>query len=407
VSPAARSPAVCLVGESYFPNLDGGAVHSRSLAEALARAGHPVLVITRQDYPSYPARETLGGVPVIRVPPTQHSGMLGRYLSMFTVGAQVFLRRRDYDLLLVSSLRILGLPVVALARLLGKPCVARADSCGELSGEYALRPPGRRGLRDGLAIAWFRARNLVVKRADAFVSISSAVSEEFRALGIPADRIHDITNGIDTDAFAPIPESEKAAERARLGLPVDAVIVAYSGRLTTEKGLPLLMRTWVRVSRAHPEAHLVLIGSGENLPLSCEPELRAFTARHDLEKRVTFTGAVERVHEVLRCADLFAFPSETEALGLALIEALSCEVPAVASRVGGIPDIVDDGVQGRLFESGDEDGLCAALDALIADPDVRREMGRRGRERALERFSLPRIITRYQALFDAVLGARD
>lgn len=406
MSPSDRAPGVCLVGESYFPNLDGGAVHSRSLAEALDKAGHPVLVITRQDYSSYPARETLGSVPVIRVGPTQRSGMLGRYLSMFSVGAQVWRRRRDYDVLLVSSLRILGLPVVALARLLGKPCIARADSCGELSGAYALRPPGQRGPRDWLAMAWFGARNLVVKRAEAFVSISSAITEEFLALGIPAERIHDITNGIDTDAFAPIPDSEKAGERARLGLPESAVIVAYSGRLTTEKGLPLLVRTWARVHAAHPEAHLVLIGSGANLPLSCEPALRAFVAANDLEKSVTFTGAVDRVYEVLRCADLFAFPSETEALGLALIEALSCEVPAVASRVGGIPDIVDDGVHGRLFESGDEEGLLGALCALIEDPALRRRMGQRGRERVLERFSLPRIIARYQSLFDAVLEAK-
>lgn len=400
---ATRSLRICLVGESYYPNLDGGAVHSRSLAEALARAGHRVLVITRRDFESYPARETLGGVPVIRVPPTQRSGLLGRYSSMLTVAAQVFARRREIDLLLVSSLRILGLPVVALARLLGKPCVTRADSCGELSGTYALRPAGQRGLRDWLALAWFRARNLVVKRSDAFVAISSAIHEEFRELGIPEARIHDITNGIDTDVFRPVGADERAALRRKLGLPSDAVVLAYSGRLTTEKGLPLLVRTFARIHAAHPETHLLLVGSGENLPLSCEEELRRFVQENGLDGDVTFTGAVSNVQAWLQCSDLFVFPSETEALGLALIEALACELPAVATRVGGIPDVVEDDVHGRLVASGDGDALFAAVSTLVDDPETRRRLGRNGRERAIERFALPRITARYAQLFDSLV----
>lgn len=398
-----RSLGICLVGESYYPNLDGGAVHSRSLAEALARAGHRVLVITRRDFDAYPARETLGGVPIIRVPPTQRSGMLGRYFSMFTVAARVFAARRETDLLLVSSLRILGLPVVGLARLLGKPCVTRADSCGELSGEYALRPEGQRGLRDWLALAWFRGRNLVVKRSDAFVAISSAIHEEFVELGIPEERICDITNGIDTDVFQPLDASGRAALRRKLALPADAVVLVYSGRLTTEKGLPLLVRTFARLHEAHPETHLLLVGSGDHLPLSCEAELRAFVSEHGLEPFVTFTGAVSNVHEHLQCSDVFVFPSETEALGLALIEALACEVAAVAARVGGIPDVVEDGVHGRLVEPGSGDALLAAVSELVSDPEARRRLGRRGRERVVERFALPGITARYAALFDSLV----
>jgi len=392
---------LCIVAESYFPNLDGGAVHARSLAEALARHGFQTSVLTRLNDATYAGRELLGGVDVLRVPPTQRAGIISRYFSMVTVAVALWRRRHSYDILLVSSLRILGLPAMLVARLTGTPCVLRADSCGEMSGDYAVRPAGQRGPSDVIKSAWFRLRNRVLVGAPAFIAICRPIMDEFVAAGVDPARIAWIANGIDATHFAPLPDlAERRHRRASLGIPVDREIVLYSGRLTSDKGLMLLVQAWRRIRADRPTAHLVLVGSGARMTLSVEAELRSYVHDNDLGDSVTFTGAVSDAAPYARCADLFAFPSETEALPLALLEALACEVPAVASRVGGIPDVMTHGTHGLLVERGNEDELVRGILDLLADPARRSAMGSVAQRRVLEHFSMPAISSAYVSLLE-------
>jgi hypothetical protein len=194
-APAPSTDRVCLVAESYFPNLDGGAVFARSLAESLHRTGYNVRVITWRDFARYRKHDIIGGVSVTRVAPTRKWGILGRYFSMLTVARELLRHRQTYDVILVPSLRILGLPGVVTARLLNKKCILRADSCGELSGSYVQTLHGPHAVRDLLASLYFRMRNSVLKQADTFVCISSAIRSEFLDVGIPPERIHTIANG--------------------------------------------------------------------------------------------------------------------------------------------------------------------------------------------------------------------
>jgi glycosyltransferase involved in cell wall biosynthesis len=397
---------VCIVAESYFPNLDGGAVHARSLAEALVGHGLRTRVVTRLDDATYARREVLGGVDVLRVPPTQESGVIGRYFSMITVAMALWRVRHGCDILLVSSLRILGLPAMLVGRLSGTPCILRADSCGEMSGDYAVRPAGQRALSDLIKSAWFRVRNRVLVGAPAFIAISQPIVDEFVAAGIDPTRISWIANGIDTERFAPLRDlTERRHLRASLDVPVDREIVLYSGRLTSDKGLMTLIGAWRRIHADRPTAHLVLVGSGARMSLSVEAELKSYVQDHGLGDAVTFTGAVSDVAPYARCADVFAFPSETEALGLALLEALACELPAVASRVGGIPDIMIHRSHGLLVERGDEDGFVRGILELLADPAMRSAMGAAARRRVVEHFSMPVISREYVLLLER-LAAR-
>lgn len=119
---------------------------------------------------------------------------------------------------------------------------------------------------------------------------------------------------------------------------------------------------------------------------------------------MTFTGRVDDVAPWLRASDLFVFPSEFEALGLSLIEAAACGLPAVGARTGGIVDVIEDGVSGLLFTPGDTAGLAAAVRALVADPRRRDEMGRRARQIARDRFDVEDSVSRYAALFRGLRG---
>ena len=129
---------ICFVAESYYPELDGGAVHARLFAEQLGASGNNVRVITRRNRKSYPRREVLGGIQVTRIGLTDRFGIVARYLCMLNIILPLVRSRHDCDIFLVAAPRILGLPVVLLAGLLGKRCVLKPDSCGEMDGSYVL-----------------------------------------------------------------------------------------------------------------------------------------------------------------------------------------------------------------------------------------------------------------------------
>lgn len=178
------------------------------------------------------------------------------------------------------------------------------------------------------------------------------------------------------------------------GLP-DGWLVAYTGKLNQGKGLDFLLEVWKDFAQRHPEAHLVLVGSGSGNFLSQEDALRAYVDQHALHSQVTFTGYVQNVQAYLQASDLFAFPSENESLSNALIEALACGLPCLASNIGGIPDTVRDQLNGRLLPPRAHDAWATALEAAWNDPDQVAQWARQGRDRIMERNSMEAVARRH------------
>jgi glycosyltransferase involved in cell wall biosynthesis len=242
-----------------------------------------------------------------------------------------------------------------------------------------------------------------LRDGDAFVAMSRAIRDEFLGAGVPPQKVALIPHGVDTARFRPATPDERLALRQRLGLPIDGRIIIYTGRLLRGKGLEDLITAFRLIAAAEPSAHLVIVGSGEG-HLSVEPALHAATQAEPLAARVTFAGRVDAVEDWLRASDVFAFPSIFEALGIALVEAAACGLPAVASRTGGIVDVVDDGRSGVLVPTGDISALWTALHRLVTDADLRREMGAAAHEVALARFDERDAVDRYRGLFREVAG---
>ena len=398
--------SVCIVAESFHPNLDGGAVYSRLLAEQFYKNGDNVFVISRRNSPSYSRLQTVSGVSLIRIGPDDRMGMLGRYLAMFSVCVPLARHRHEYQVILVSNLRILGLPAIFMSKLLRKKCILRTDSCGEMDGAYAVMQMPSGSIKRWLVALYFKLRNVFLMKADAFVAISNDVVREFKNAGIPDKHISLIPNGVDTDMFSPVQPSGKLELRARFSIPLTAIVCAYSGRLTTEKGLESVIRVWKRLKAEFDDIFLIFIGSGKDMSLSCERQLREFAQINQLESSIYFTGAVNNVADYLQCADIFMFPSRTEALGLALIEANSCGIPAIGTRVGGIPDVIKDGVSGTLVEPDNDDQLYDATVELITNQEKREKMGLSARQIVLEKFTLFGVRQSYESLFENVLSSK-
>ena len=146
-------------------------------------------------------------------------------------------------------------------------------------------------------------------------------------------------------------------------------------------------------------ARLVMVGDGPDRPRASRRAEELGVADH-----VVFLGKHQAVAELLSCADLLLLPSETESFGLTALEAMACGAPVIATNAGGLPEVVEDGVSGRLFDVGDVSGMAAAGVELLADETLRSRFAEAGRRIARERFSAEAVVPRYEAVYQRVMS---
>ncbi len=215
---------------------------------------------------------------------------------------------------------------------------------------------------------------------DTAIAVSRATKKDWvRRSHVPAGRVETIHNGIDPTKFRRRQTPESA--RRKLGLPAGGLIVGAVGRLDEAKGFADLIDAVALLRRGFPEVFLAIAGHG---PLRLPLEEKA--ARLGLSDRVRFLGFVDDVQPVLDSLDLFVLPSLCETLGYALLEAMATELPAVGSRVGGIPEVIAPGETGILVPPREPIRLAEGLRALLNDPDLRARMGGAGRRRVVRDF---------------------
>jgi glycosyltransferase involved in cell wall biosynthesis len=397
-------PGICLLTETYYPVVGGGETQARALAEDLVADGFKVLVVTRRSSRALRKLDQIAGVTVCRTPPIG-GGQFKRWSMVFTCLPVLLSRRREYDLILVSGFKALGLTAVIASRLLGKRCILKADSNGEMSGAFFDRGRQTLGLRSDSKLfrLFLTMRNRILRRADCFVAISADIAGELRQHGVSNEAIESITNSVDTRVFSPVNAGMKADLRRKLLLPGDRTIVTFTGRLVSYKGLPLLLRVWEQILQADRQALLVLVGSGGLDINNCEAELREFVQARGLQHGVRFTGDVRNVHEYLQASDIFVFPTEKEAFGIALVEAMACGLPVIATPTGGIKEIVVDRQNGLLVEAGNFQQLYEAIQRLITDASAGTALGRAAVATARARYPRNVVLGKYIDLFERLL----
>jgi glycosyltransferase involved in cell wall biosynthesis len=388
--------AVCLLAETFYPVTGGGETQARVVAMGLLESGHPVLVLTRWTDCELPRDDELDGVRIRRLSPSGH-GHLKKWGLCLTALGELIKRRDEYAVIIVCGFRVLGIPAMLARLILGKACVLKADSLGEFSGRFFDPGLARFGLRHdrfpiNLAV---RLRNLLLRRAERFIAISTAVADELRAGGIAGDRIEMIPNSVDLDRFHPVDEKTKKILRQTLRIPVAGPIAVFTGRLVTTKGLPLLLTVWHRLISVHPNAVLVLVGSGGLGLQNCEAELRSFVQKNALQSNVVFTGSVENVRDYLQASDFFVFPSEREAFGISVAEAMACALPVVTTSIKGLSDVVVEGETARVVPAGDGGALYDAICFVIENEAVAQAMGEAARRRAEQCFSQTGVVGGY------------
>jgi glycosyltransferase involved in cell wall biosynthesis len=240
---------------------------------------------------------------------------------------------------------------------------------------------------------------LINPLVDRVVAVSPAVAEVTRREhGLPPDRLVTIENGVDVEAWKP--EGQPRAEaRRELGLCEDEVAVGVIGHLSPVKGHADFLQAAARVSAQAPRTRFVLVGDG---PLRAA--LEALATSLGLGTRVVFAGTRADMPRVLSALDVVAVPSHSEGMSNALLEAMAMALPVVATRVGGNPNVVCDGVTGRLVAPRDPSALARVLLDLVADPAARQSLGRAARRHVAENLSLSGMVRRYEELYRGLTG---
>ncbi|MFE9173982.1 glycogen synthase [Streptomyces kebangsaanensis] len=267
-----------------------------------------------------------------------------------------------------------------------------------------LRPWKAEQLGGGYALSGWAERT-AIEAADAVVAVSAAMREDILACYPALDpaRVHVVHNGIDTTLYRPDHGTEALD---RIGLDPARPYVLFVGRITRQKGVPHLLRAARDID---PAAQIVLCAGAPDTP-GIDREFR------DLYQELSRSR--EGVHwiprmlprpdvvQLLTHAAVFVCPSVYEPLGIVNLEAMACGTPVVASEVGGIPEVVEDGRTGVLVPVDDdfETGLARALDSVLADAGAARRMGDAGRRRAVEEFGWDAVARRTVRLYEEVLG---
>jgi phosphatidylinositol alpha-1,6-mannosyltransferase len=384
---------VTLTADSYLPRLGGQEMGAFRLAKYLRRKGHQVRILTTEKHVWSGPEE--GGFEVVRAP---HRFSYADRRRLRGVLADLF---RDSDVVQARNCYRLAALAVPIARRLGVRCVVSLHGLGILDSPHDnwLKRIGHR-----------RYRSVSLRLADAVISTSAELA---RLAGPYCDprRIHLIPNGVDPDEFdasRPVPEDL----RNRYG--ADPVVLAVR-RLVPKNGIQYLVQAAPEILRRAPGARIVIGGWGV-----LEPDLRRMARDLGVDARVEFVGRIpnEKVPGYLALARVVVFPSRAESTSHACLEAMAMGKPVVASRIGGLEELLgeqDRGVLVDLFDGSDSSydaplrlppgpigRLASAVAGLLEEPDRARRIGEAGRSFALSRFDWNVLVERILAVYRGV-----
>jgi len=384
---AAGAPRAVLVVASLFPHAKNetlGLSTCRRTVELARLCEVKVLALTTRS--DLAEREVLGGVEVVR-PRWRRVPKLGlvvdgyRYAARAARALREMLPAFDFDLIDAHWLYPDGFAAVRLAARLGKPVAVtgRGSDVNDFCFRWPVRHYARRALREATHL-FAVSRQLARRMADA---------------GAPAERITVVHNGVDTALFCP---GDRDAARRELGLPPDGTLLVSAGSMVEDKGFQHLI------------AGLALLPPGRSVrlyvagPGPYRGTLERLAQDRGVADRVSFLGRVTQQQMPLwyRAADFFCFASLKEGCPNVILEALACGTPVVSTNVGGIPDLVEEGQDGVLFEPGSAEPFAAALERALARPWDRGGIAARGSRR-----SWGHVAAEYYRAFGHLLARRS
>lgn len=393
---AFKQPRALFVTGAYAPEFSAGGLQSQYAARALTGRA-TVLVLTTATNPTLPRHDLVDGVPVSRVVVNLTSRWT-RLLTMCQLIVELWRLLPQVDVVHVQGFSTKNIAVAALAKLFSRPALLHLQT--SLHDEPAtVRALG--------SLAWW-----AYSTADLYLSVSRGLTGHYLAAGLPADRIREVPNGVDATRFSPPSADQRLALRRQLNLPLDRPLILFVGVISPDKQPHVLLDAWVQTQQ-NPAFASTLVFVGATDPTLFElggrliDQLRATAATSGFGDRVVFVAPTNQVQDYFRAADVYAMPSLREGMPIALLEAMACGLPCVASRLPGATDtMVVDGVNGCLVPTGDRAAFAAAIGELLASPAAAARMGAAARRTVEDRYTMERVADMWLDAYNEVLGRR-
>ena len=372
------------IGITCYPTYGGSGAVATELGLDLARRGHEVHFITYQS----PFR--LRGY-VERAYYHEVDTSMSRYPLFEHYPYDLALASRQYEVALQEKLDVLhvhyAIPHATTAYL------AREMLGSQHPVKVVTTLHGTDITLVGQEASFYAISKFSIERSDGVTAVSRFLRDEtYRAFGCVTSELSVIPNFVNVEEYHP----GSAVPRGTIA-PDDHKVLAHVSNFREVKRVRDVVRIFARVRKAMP-ATLIMIGDGPDR-IDAENEAREL----DVASDVRFLGRLDTVAPILAAADLFVLPSQTESFGLAALEAMACGVPVVASRVGGIPEVITDGVDGILEPPGSVEAMARRAVALLRSADEYAAMKRRALARALE-FSAEVVVPQYEAYYHQILN---
>lgn len=386
-----------------FPPAPGGAeTHVLEISKRLAAKGHGIEVLTSDLYREIPFDRMMPGQEGY----SSYQGLAVRRYCGYSLRGEVhyvlmpgmvwpFLAY-GCDIVHAHSYGYFQVNLAALKRSLSAKASFVLTS--HYHPEWSMWGGGRRkSLRrvyDRAVAPW------VLARTDAIIGVSKHEMELMARLGFDESKISLIPNGIDFSLYEKIPspwpflEAQGLAKKKAAGWD----IVLFAGRLASNKGIIQLVSAAKIILKSHPRTMFVIVG--EDAGMKDKIELKV--AELDITKNVLLTGHIKddaMYRSAISACDMFVLPSEFEAFGIVLCEAMACEKPCVGSRVGGVPEVITDKKTGFIVEYDDVPALAEAISRVLAMPDKGRRMGMAGRKKVREKFTWDKVTDQIDVLY--------
>lgn len=390
---------VCMVSPLFHPDLGGVGKQAIALTEYLYKSGIKILVICR-DLKGVAQCNATPGLTIKSVKtlwPDQHDldaksvkNVLISLSFCFNLMRELIKSRKDYDIVHFhgSSLQLIFnvLPLKLMKKkVIAKVTGAKADrEAGSFKGRYLF-----------LGDLFIR----ILKKVDVFVAVSNEISDDLVQDGFDAKKIFKTTNFIIPDNFFPQMSAEKRNMiKSRLGIDIDKRIITFSGRLVPLKRVDVLLQAVQGVLRSRKDIQVLILGHGE-----LKESLQKMAFNYGIAAFVSFKNSVPNILDYLQTTDIFVFPSEKEGMPNSLLEAMACRLPVIATRIGGVVDIVRDGENGLIVTPGNAEELKEAILRLIENTGLAEKIAENAYKDIKENFYINTIADKYIQLYKSLL----
>lgn len=385
---------ICFLATNIDASTGGVQRISLNLLQEFNKRGHKTFVCSR-NYFKRQRDESVNQTLIHRSPTFKHFSAILNSVFYLLDGLYWLIRhRKQYDVIHCQQIfapAMLGL----LARtILRKPVLVGVHSAGSWGEINELKNSPLRAIR-----LW------QLGSADCWVVLNHEMREELKGLGIAEEKIKLIPNATTIPNEAAYLPGVKQTYRAKLNLPYQHLAI-FTGRLSAEKGLDILINAWSKISEQHPQAHLLILGQGGGFP-DVESEIKALCHQLNLNETVHFLGFKSNPIDYLLASDIFVLPTRTEGMSVSIIEAMASGIAIVTTNIPPNLYLCHNNVNSLLVNPDDAESLAESVNRIFRNTMLQEQFGRAAREKACRDFSVEVVADRYLTLYAELVEATE